>query len=266
MLARSRKLHLTDARPVSGPLLVPSVSSKGFPLVAAGSPDSPATAADNRVSESGKAIEIVGPDITDALLISAYDIHHGLLLDCDGLLSDQLDATIYAEARLLVVDSGGYELNAEEFESGEVNRQPRASLPFTKEHFTSIVDRLPTTGNILVVSFDSPQLPRQTYAEQRIEAQQFFSIRTHLKSDFLLKPEGSKPYIDVSSLTADASNLRAFDVIGVTEKELGATLLDRMTTLARLRTLLDETGSFERPIHLFGSLDPLLTPLYFMAG
>ena len=72
-----------------------------------------------------------------------------------------------------------------------------------------------------------------------------------MRSDFLLKPQAHDRVLRIAELTPDASNLSCFDVIGVTEKELGETLLDRLV---------------ESPIHVFGSLDPILTPLYFMAG
>ena len=42
-------------------------------------------------------------------------------------------------------------------------------------------------------------------------------------------------------------------------------LLDRLLNIARLRRLLDEQG-VKSPIHIFGGLDPLYTPLYFAAG
>jgi hypothetical protein len=56
-----------------------------------------------------------------------------------------------------------------------------------------------------------------------------------------------------------------FDVIGITETELGNTLLDRMANIARVRTAMDTEGVY-KPLHIFGSLDPVCTPLYFLAG
>ncbi|MDW3181367.1 hypothetical protein [Roseobacter sp.] len=50
-----------------------------------------------------------------------------------------------------------------------------------------------------------------------------------------------------------------------TEKEIGASTKDRLTFLAAFRDLLDEAG-METAIHVFGGLDPLMTPLYFLAG
>jgi hypothetical protein len=59
--------------------------------------------------------------------------------------------------------------------------------------------------------------------------------------------------------------LADFDVIGVTEKEVGNAILDRMKNIAKLRRALDKAG-LETPIHVFGSLDTVTTPMYFLAG
>lgn len=230
------------------------MSSKHFPILSDG------------IAESGVALKLVSQDIADAVLISAYDLKHGYLPDGEQLLSDQHLQTMYANPSLLIVDSGGYELNAGDFESGETHRGPYQPKPFSRQEFEAIADRLPRDRELLVVSYDSPERPRVGYGEQRERAQEFFESRQHLRSDFLLKPEGSSRSIDGVALAPHAPDLRYFDVIGVTEKELGDTLLERLVRLARLRALLDESGCGNKPIHVFGSLDPLMTPLYFMAG
>lgn len=258
MLARSRNLRLTD-RPLRGPLLVPSVSSKGFPLI-------------DGVSEAGASLRSVAQDLTDSLLVSAYDLAHRFMPEAEMLLGENHRQTIYETPELLIVDSGGYELNAYDFEAGETRRGHYAPRTFTRADFEAVADRLPHDRELLVVSYDEPidlanaDSARATYRTQRETAQRFFAARPHLKSDFLLKPEGRRPFLDIVALTVEAPNLRAFDVIGVTEKELGRTVLDRLVALARLRILLDGSGCRETPIHVFGSLDPLYTPLYFMAG
>ena len=253
MPSHNRKLRVT-AVPLSGPLLVPSVSSKGFPVT------------DEGMTESGEALELVSPDITEALLVSAYDLHHKMLPDAERLLSQEHRQTIYATPRLLVVDSGGYELNPVGFEGGETQRGPHHPKEFTREDFEALVDRLPHDKELLVVSYDSPERPRAPYRDQRETAQQFFAARRHLRSDLLLKPQAEDRILNIEELTPDARNLSFFDVIGVTEKELGNSLLERLVTIARLRQLLDANGCAEIPIHVFGSLDPILTTLYFMAG
>lgn len=258
MLARSRALRLA-AKPLPGPLLVPSVSSKGFPMA-------------EKFSEAGVLLASVAQDLTDALLVSAYDLNYGLLPDAETLLGPRHRETIFASPELLVVDSGGYELNAADFEAGQQGRDDRTPRQFTRKDFEHIADQLPKDRDILVVSYDEPvqfddlRSERATYRGQRLAAQQFFAARPHFKSDFLIKPERRSRYLDILALTAEAENLRVFDVIGVTEKELGRTILDRLVALAQLRELLNRFGCKDKPIHVFGCLDPVYTPLYFMAG
>lgn len=54
-------------------------------------------------------------------------------------------------------------------------------------------------------------------------------------------------------------------MIGLTEKELGKSIFERMKTIANLRIIMKEQD-IEKPIHIFGSLDPIITPLYFLSG
>lgn len=253
MLWRSRTLRFGGTA-LPGPLLIPSVSSKGFPV-------------EDGVAESGQALKFAAPDINDALLVSAYDLHHSLLPDSERLLGPDHAHTMYATPQLLVVDSGGYELNRSDFESGEQLRDPYDPRGFTRDEFEVLADRLPKDRELLVVSYDDPHnTERGSYQEQRETAQRFFDARGHLRSDLLLKPEAGAHTIDVARLTPVAKDLRYFDVVGVTEKELGDKLLNSLVTLARLRALLDESGCDSVPIHVFGSLDPLMTTLYFLAG
>jgi hypothetical protein len=248
-----RKLHLTD-QSLSGPLLVPRVSSKGFPIT------------ENGQTESGAALVGVNQNIKEALLVSAYDLHYGKLPDVDRLLSSEHHKTIYANPRLLIVDSGSYELDAVSFESGETRRDPYTPEEFTYNNFEELVNRLPPDRDLLVVSYAKPEHTQPSYKDQRKAAQLFFEGRRHLHSDFLIKPQNSDRLLDVDALTPDVRNLSYFDVIGVTQKDLGRSLLDRLVTLARLRDLLDRRDCEHILLHVFGSLDPVLTPLYFMAG
>ena len=49
------------------------------------------------------------------------------------------------------------------------------------------------------------------------------------------------------------------------EKELGNSLLVRMVSISRIREALSKCGR-DIPIHIFGSLDTVTTPLYFISG
>jgi hypothetical protein len=251
MLARSRSLRLTHAG-LRGPLLVPSVSSKGFPLV-------------DGLSEAGTVLPLVIDDLAESLLISAYDVYYGLLPDHERLTGDERSETMYDTPALLVLDSGGYELS-ETFDSGERHHGPGAIRDFGPAQFELVVDQLSRDRNLLAVTYDKPDAQRASYRDQLEGAQRFAADRPQLRVDFLLKPPAGDSYIMPIKLVAEAAALARFDVVGVTEKELGDTLLDRLLCLARLRRLLDSSGSAAVPLHVFGALDPVMTPLYFMAG
>jgi hypothetical protein len=251
MLARSRILPLTESG-LTGPLLVPSVSSKGFPVT-------------DGLSEAGAVLPIVINDLGETLLISAYDVHHGFLPDHELLSRDERAETMYDVPSLLVLDSGGYELS-DEFDSGERNQVPHVVRSFGRPEFDLVVRRLSHERDLLVVTYDEPDFHRRSYREQREDAQAFADQNPKLKIDFILRPPAGDAYIDSSKLTQEAEALARFNVIGVTEKELGDTVLDRVLCLARLRRLLDSSGGATVPMHVFGALDPVLTPAYFMAG
>jgi hypothetical protein len=82
----------------------------------------------------------------------------------------------------------------------------------------------------------------------------------------LLKPEDlNQSYIDIEVVIKHATLFGEFDALGVTEKELGDSTWKRMLAIARLRQALSKKG-IEIPIQIFGSLDTLSTPLYYIAG
>jgi hypothetical protein len=92
------------------------------------------------------------------------------------------------------------------------------------------------------------------------------SGRNDILREILLKPETSaQRRLQMSNIIKNVHNLADFDVIGVTEKEVGNSILDRMKNIAALRRALDKAG-LETPIHVFGSLDTVTTPMYFLAG
>jgi hypothetical protein len=89
----------------------------------------------------------------------------------------------------------------------------------------------------------------------------------HLHS-FLLKPEAQEERSlesALGALQAQVGELAGFQLLGVTEKELGNSPLERMVRIAGLRRALDD-ASVRIPIHVFGALDPLSVCLYFVAG
>lgn len=256
MLARSRALELAGVV-VESPLLVPSMSSKAL---------GPIELRNNRTRQMVPASRVHSDafvaGIDEALLISAYDLHYGYL-DDSQCFSAGFNQSAYADISLLIIDSGWYEKNTGPT-GGIWYYDVGPPQTFTEDDFGAVIDGLDGDLRADVVSWDHSG----AYGEQISSAQQFFGVtcRERHSSTILLKPDGAKAHHDFAGLSrATAADLRAFNVVGVTEKELGESITKRLCAVAQLRALLDD-ANVEAPIHVFGGLDPLMTPLYFAAG
>jgi hypothetical protein len=183
---------------------------------------------------------VVGP-----ILISAFDLHFGNLIKPGG------DEAVF-KTPLTFIDSGGY----------ENIQSPRKKQLSVKQH-RSVLDAWPQDVLTVAVNYDCSS---DEVAEQ-IEAAASICHGRTLGRALLLKP-GRRVAIPevIKQLSRHAQVLAGVDVVGVTEKEAGETFLDRLQTVAILRQQLDVIGLDDLPIHIFGGLDPIRTPLYFLAG
>jgi hypothetical protein len=257
LLVRSRAISLLGEE-FETPLLVPAISSKAVGPIQVSDGD--------RKFRLAPASEIHSQtmlgNIRDAVLISSYDIHFRYLAESERLVTD-FESSIYSGPRVLWIDSGWYEKSVGP-SSGQWYHEVGHAEPFERENYEEVIDSLPSDLRAVLVSWDTDD--ESKYDAQVEAAQEFFASRKTFASDLLLKPEGKRRYHDFSTLSRrDASRLNAFDVIGVTEKELGDSVKKRLEALVRLRLQLDE-AKVDAPIHIFGGLDPLMTPLYFAAG
>jgi hypothetical protein len=253
MLARKSVLTLPSGKSVETPLVVPSVSSKGSGR--SGPDERPGSFEQIEVFEA--TLPALRPPV--GLLVSSYDLHYGFIPQ-----ERFRNVARSFPVDLLLVDSGSYETLP--FEGDPPYLQDKRSLPWDEWMFESTIKDLQSAGDIALISFDK----RDTYESQIEAALQFFGRYPGVVSDVLLKPPPSvdpneATFHDLEALAPFASALNAFEIIGVTEKELEPTPLGRLATLAHLRELLDSAG-VKRPIHVFGGLDPLWTPLYVAAG
>ena len=198
--------------------------------------------------------------IDESLLISAYDIRHQLLVDSTAFTSG-FKQSRYAQPRVLVIDSGWYEKNGGP-PAGQFAGDLKDPLPWEEADYLLTIDNLDDALRPIVVNWDHAG----PYGEQIVHAQDFFGARASLASTLLLKPPSGSRFHHFEKLSdEDVSNLRAFDIIGVTEREIGESVLDRLVAISQLRRQLERV-KVPAPIHVFGGLDPLLTPLYFAAG
>lgn len=262
MLARRSSLLHPTAGEIDLPLLVPAFSSKGFELIGA------TEGRDHDYSEVVYELEAFGRSPSEAVLVSAYDLYFRHFEDAPKLPA--VAATDYLRnTRLIFVDSGGYEL-VPDFDTTEprtFSYQPKNG--FSYEEYKKVMRGLVELEQplpLMAANFDYGT--RRTPISEQIEAaRELFNEFDGCLTNFILKPwekNGTviKP-IDLSP--TDYANLRGFDVIGVTEKELGRDPLDRLRTVARLRKGLDD-AKIAAPIHVWGGLDPVMTPLLFFAG
>jgi hypothetical protein len=253
MRSRSRQISFRDGTAIETPLLVPSLSSKGFGAVDVGDEQQPAPAAMLRL--------FGGESFYEALLVSAYDIAYDQVLTPSAFRSG-FAGSPYGIPQFLIIDSGWYEATpgSDQGEPYEEQRDPR---PWTLEKYREVLDSLDVDVRAAAVSFDT----HGPYQEQIAAAQSFFAQYERFTSIFMLKPPGAGSYHQnqMKNLVPVADRLKAFDIVGVTEKELGNTIINRLKTLVELSETL-ENAEVAAPIHVFGGLDPLYTPLYYAAG
>jgi hypothetical protein len=226
------------------PLLVPSFSSKGFPFFNEKRGRRKVT-----YSETTHALESLGSYLSESLLLSAYDLHHKHFRRPERFLRD---------TALVFLDSGGYELNPD-FDSTEPKITATRQLEFTAEDYEAVLSRLSGKHQdipLVVANFDWGTRHRR-FDDQIRQARKLFGRFPHWANNFILKPHSARPFLDVDELTPHLSELRAFDVVGVTEKELGKNLIDRLRRLAKLRAEMTKRN-VSAPIHVWGGLDPVM--------
>jgi hypothetical protein len=225
---RLRSISTID---VDTPLLVPSFSSRGF-------------------SDLAEVHELMRDFLYEASLVSAYDWEH--------LPPPEVYAT-----EVLFLDSGGYEARPRP-DVMEPYRDERPGQSWTLEDYQLVLDEIEPLSRLVVVNFDHAEpapLP-----DQIRRAQSLFERYPTFASNFLCKPGSlDVPFVDVDSIVAASTVLTSFDVIGVTDEELGDTLLNRCKNLLRIRGALHRLGC-ETPIHVFGGLEPMKALAYFLCG
>src|SRR6266571_2605069 len=242
MLARHTRIIHPSRVEIDTPLLVPSFSSKGFRFD------------DKGKSEIVDALEVTSEVLTESMLISAYDIFHKhISKKC--LVAD-----------LTFVDSGGYEVS-DDHDFSAVYRHKCPTRGWKEGWLRKVLDRWPKRFPCAAISYDHPR-DRRSLSQQIASARALFARYPTQLHDFLLKPErpGFQGLGDVlRKLEGDVQAIKEFHIVGMTEKELGGSMLDRMESVARLRLAMD-AAAIQTPLHIFGSLDPLSCCLYFLAG
>ena len=242
MLARSTIIRHPLGAKLETPLLVPSFSSKGFRFNK------------ENVSEVDEALRITAEVITESMLISAYDIYY-----------EHISSNFATLPEIVFLDSGGYE-TSDDHDLSTVFRYAWPVKDWNGKMHGEILDSWPVHIPSVFVSFDHGSL-HSSFSDQIRAARALFAKYPNQLNSIILKPENKKQrFVQLSSIFSNFEAIGEFDIIGITEKELGSSLSLRMRKVAKIRLALDEAGLNNKPLQIFGSLDPLSSCLYFLAG
>jgi hypothetical protein len=168
------------------------------------------------------------------------------------------------------IDSGGYEL-IPDFDRTELKTfayGPKED--YWIEQYKAVLQNLMALEEplpLVIANFDRASTGKPIGDQITAARDLFYDFPAPLK-DFILKPfTPDSEKVDPQKIPPDDfANLAGFDIVGIVEKELGRDPLDRLETVARFRQGLDNAGLHTVPIHIWGGLDPVMTPLYFFAG
>lgn len=263
MLARRNSLSHEIALKIELPLLVPAFSSKGFPLKKRQGKGHHYTAIVDDLAALAKRP-------SNAALVSAYDLHFKHFDDAPKLPPTNGPQDYLRETRLVFIDSGGYELISDfdrtEFKTFAYGPKKGYGLEQYREVLQNLM-ALEAPLPLVIANFDRDSIGKPIGDQITAARELFYDFPAPLK-DFILKPmTPDSEKVDPQNMTDnDFANLAGFDIVGIAEKELGRNLLDRLETVARFRQRLNNSGLWTVPIHIWGGLDPVMTPLYFFAG
>jgi hypothetical protein len=233
--------HPSDFK-LKTPLLVPSFSSKGFALD------------ENEKSELCKIMSFSKEFIYESQLVSAFDIYYGHI---QGI--PELNRT-----KVTFIDSGGYE-TSNNYDLSETRKYDRKRKNWNESLYNEVLKEWSELNPAIIVSFDDIE-KRIPLEEQINNANEFFNGKSQFLTNFLIKPSDvDHNFINLDNIFKLINNLRNFDIIGITEKELGDSMFNRLRNIYLLRKNLDK-ASIYAPIHIFGALDPLSVILYFIMG
>jgi hypothetical protein len=234
-ICKSRQISIIDT---ATPLIVPSFSSRGFP-------------------ELKKIYQQTKEYTSDVSLISAYDKYYKLQ-----------DVDIYA-SDILFIDSGGYETQSIKLTATSDDvyayRDSIFVHPWSRELHKDVLNNLQDLSQLVIISYDDWNNYQSTLSQIET-AKSLFENYPSFASNFLYKPEVSESqFINVNSLLEHAHHLNSFSLLGITEKELGSSIIERCRNLLKIRFYLQEQ-SIDIPIHILGCLDPALIISYFLCG
>ena len=197
------------------PLLVPSFSSKGNLLLR--QPDG------TYISDNYSLLQKLDSRVSKSYLVSAYDVYYGLM---------PRNPHDMPETEYLFIDSGGYETN-DSFDLSERNKFNYHVMPWDKDKMKEVyynVISCPKFQNaVTILSIHDTLGP---FKQQLSEALSLGKEFPNAIIDFIIKI--CFPFECLLDEISKAKTLlQSIQIIGITEKELGYTVRDRLRNLIR---------------------------------
>ena len=229
------------------PLLVPSFSSKGNLLIP--------TEDGGCQSDNYELLQVLDTRVSRSYLVSAYDIYYGFM---------PKDPNEWPDTDYLFVDSGGYEIN-DSYDLSERNRFNYKVYPWDFEKMKEVYHRISSSPK-----FSNTSIVLSGY--DLID-----SFTKQLKCVLKLQEEFPKDIVNFiikitfpfeqlfDEIKGNVNELQKIQIIGLTEKELGNTVKEKLLNLISLKKLLMSL-EWNGKIHIFGGLEPSLSKLYYIAG
>ncbi|QEE49116.1 hypothetical protein FUA48_05830 [Flavobacterium alkalisoli] len=247
MLARTSSLIHPLGIEIETPLLVPSFSSKGFGL-------KKMKGRKHDISEAAILLKFSKEFLTESLLVSGYDLYYKHIpYNEENFVTE-----------VIFIDSGGYE-TGNSYDLSATTKFNYDLKAWNIDQLKQVISKWPEHKAGIIVSYDKGN-HRISLEDQINCAKDLFKDYPLMMTDFLIKPETiTQEYVQIENILKNIHHLEGFNFIGVTERELGNSILNRMKNISKIRIALDEIGN-KAPIHVFGSLDPITSILYFLAG
>jgi hypothetical protein len=229
------------------PLLVPSFSSKGNLLIHVED--------ETHVSDNYGLLQALDIRLSKSYLVSSYDVYYGLMPENPNELPD----TDY-----LFVDSGGYETN-DSYDLSERNKFNYNVMPWDVEKMNEVYQRIVSctrfqNSTVVLSGFDV----YGSFEEQLASIQSLAKEFPYAVINFIIKLK--HPLDDfLDGFTRGIKHMMEIPILGVTEKELGDTVHERVMSLISMKKSLSSSG-WAGHIHVYGGLEPNLVRLYYFAG
>jgi len=269
-LVRRSVLKHPSGLEIKTPMLIPSFSSKGFILREPKERESKYTffqtitelpdatnLTSGKISEVAELLKNTSETLTDSMLVSAYDIFHKHIpLPYQNTTPE-----------IIFLDSGGYESD-DVYDYSEIVRSTGNSNDWETKHYMEVLEKWPDHVPSVFTSYDREFRGKPVVEQMELAKHSLSKFRKKQLCCFLIKPVSKTEKTfkrTLSEICDNITKLKYFNIIGIAEKDLGNSVSMVMKNITQIRLALDN-AKIKIPLHIFGSLDPLTSWLYYISG